>query len=107
MEVKNNIIRTNLEPKVHGVRPAADNLFKSVVEEYKSNVLGIILTGMGKDGGIGMEYIYKAGGYNIAQSQRTCAVYGMPSNAVEKGVVHDILDLEDMPAFINKMVKGL
>lgn len=107
MIVKNKRIKTNMDPKIHGVRPAADHLFKSVAEEYGGNTLGVVLTGMGKDGAEGVVDIYNAGGYNIAQSQRTCAVYGMPLNAVEKNVVDDILDLQDMPQFINKMVKGL
>lgn len=105
--IENGYIKTNQKDRIHGVRPAADYLFESAAREYKENLLAIILTGMGKDGARGMEYVKKYKGYNIAQSERTCVVYGMPSNAIERKVVDNILDLEDIAGFVNSMVKGL
>lgn len=100
---KNRII-INSNEKVHGVRPAVDNLFNTAAPIYKENLLGIMLTGMGKDGTDGMSTIKEFGGYNIAQSEETCVVYGMPGSAVSKGVVDEILDLEDISIKLNKLV---
>lgn len=104
MTILGNRIKLDSRDKLHGVRPAVDYLFESAVDEYGSNILGVMLTGMGKDGTIGMEKIKKHGGYNIAQSMKSCVVYGMPGSAVAKGVVDEILDLEDMPARLNQFV---
>ena len=91
--------------KLHGVRPAVDHLFNSATEIYGENLLGVILTGMGKDGADGMVKIKEKGGYNIVQNKETCTVYGMPGSAVAKGVVDQILSLEDISQAINGMVR--
>jgi two-component system chemotaxis response regulator CheB len=91
--------------KIHGVRPAVDHLFNSATEIYGENLLGVILTGMGKDGADGMVKIKEKGGYNIVQNKETCTVYGMPGSAVAKGVVDQILSLEDISQAINGMVR--
>lgn len=82
-----------------------DYLFKTAAPIYKENLLGIILTGMGKDGTDGMSTIKEFGGYNIAQSEETCVVFGMPGSAVSKGVVDEVLDLEEISNKLNKLVK--
>ena len=82
-----------------------DHLFNSATEIYGENLLGVILTGMGKDGADGMVKIKEKGGYNIVQNKETCTVYGMPGSAVAKGVVDQILSLEDISQAINGMVR--
>jgi two-component system chemotaxis response regulator CheB len=90
--------------KIHGVRPAVDHLFNSASDIYGEGLLGVILTGMGKDGAEGMVKIKENGGYNIVQNKETCTVYGMPGSAVAKGVVDQILSLDDISQAINGMV---
>ena len=105
MYLEGDKIRLNSNAKLHGVRPAVDYLFKTAAEKYQRNLLGIILTGMGKDGSDGMVAIKDHGGYNIAQSQESCVVYGMPGSAVSKGVVDEILDLESISTRLNQLVR--
>lgn len=105
MTVRNRRIRLNQEEKLHGVRPAADYLFESVAELYGENTLGIILTGMGRDGTRGIEKLKNTGGFSIAQSEKTCVVYGMPGSAVKRGVIHEIMDLEDISKALNKSIE--
>lgn len=104
MTLDSNKISLNSNDKLHGVRPAADHLFNSAAQIYRENLLGIILTGMGKDGTAGMSLIKEFGGYNIAQSEETCVVYGMPGSAVSAGVVEEILDLNEISSKLNKMI---
>lgn len=104
MTIENNRINLNQEPKLHGTRPAVDYLFKSAAELYGNHLVGLILTGMGRDGGAGMQQIANRGGYNIAQSKETCVVYGMPRYAVELGAVHEVLDLDTIANKIRQIV---
>lgn len=81
-------------PRVHGVIPAVDHLFESVASIYRSNAIGIILTGMGSDGAKTLHLIRSAGGYTIGQNKETCVVYGMPMEAKKIGAVCSELPLE-------------
>lgn len=92
------IVELKDEPYVNGLRPSADVLFQSVAQVCKGkNVLVIILTGMGRDGKIGvMEMKKSCNCYCIAQSESTCIVYGMPSAVVEAGLVDESVDLESI-----------
>lgn len=105
MTIEDNKIRLNTLDKLHGVRPAVDYLFNSASSIYRENLLGIILTGMGKDGSQGMVAIKKQGGYNLAQNEESCVVYGMPGSAVAKGVVDEILNLEDLSTKLNDFIR--
>ena len=80
-------------PLVHYQRPAVDVLFKSVARFAGSNALGIILTGMGKDGAAGMLDMKKAGSINIAQDENSSVVFGMPKEAIKVGAVDYTLDI--------------
>lgn len=91
--------------KIHGVRPAVDYLFDSAAKVYKKKLLGIILTGMGKDGAQGMVSIKENGGYNLAQNEESCVVYGMPGSAVSKGAVHEVLNLDEISSYLNKSIR--
>lgn len=101
MTLAGNRIKLDSRDKLHGVRPAVDYLFETAVDKYGAKILGIMLTGMGRDGTRGMKKIKDHGGYNIAQSARTCVVYGMPGSAVNAGVVDEVLDLEEISSRLN------
>ena len=72
-------------PKVCNQRPAVDPLFESVADQVGRNCLGILLTGMGRDGARGLLRIHEAGGHTIAQDEETSVVWGMPKEAIDLG----------------------
>jgi two-component system, chemotaxis family, protein-glutamate methylesterase/glutaminase len=85
------------EPRVNGHRPSADVLFRSVSEEFGSQAIAVLMTGMGDDGAEGLGTIKAAGGLTIAQSEESCVVYGMPKAAIERGVVMRVVNLDSLP----------
>ncbi len=93
-------------PPVLSVKPAANIMFQSVAEQYGGNVLCVILTGMGRDGTDGAVALKKKGAYVIAESQKTCVVYGMPKAAVDAGVVDEVLPLNEIPDAMVRLVKN-
>lgn len=106
MLIDRNKIRLNMDDKIHGVRPAVDYLFDSATKNYGGRILGIMLTGMGKDGTEGMKAIKAAGGFNIAQSEESSVVYGMPGSAVASGAVDVVLDIDEISANLNKAAES-
>jgi len=96
------ICRVKINELVSGHRPSVDVLFNSVAECIGGNVVGVILTGMGKDGANGMLTMKKAGAINIGQNEDTCVVYGMPKEAYENGSVDIEMPLQDMAKEIVK-----
>ena len=93
-------------PPVLSVKPAANIMFLSLADEYGGNVLCVILTGMGRDGTDGAIALKKRGAYVIAESQKTCVVYGMPKAAADAGIVDEILPLNEIPDAMVRIVKG-
>jgi two-component system chemotaxis response regulator CheB len=87
-------------PTVSGHRPSVDVLFNSVAENVGANAIGIILTGMGKDGAQGMLKMRGNGAYTVGQSQNSCVVYGMPKAAFTIGAVQVDLPLTDIAAHV-------
>lgn len=90
-------------PPLHSVKPAADLLFLSVADIVGDTSLGIILTGMGRDGAEGAKAIRQRGGYVIAESSDTCVIYGMPKVAVEQGAVDEVLPLHAISIRIEEL----
>lgn len=80
-------------PLVHHQRPAVDVLFKSVAKSAGANALGIILTGMGRDGAAGLLAMKQAGAVNIAQDEASCVVFGMPKEAIRLGGVDHVREI--------------
>ncbi len=105
MLIENNRIKLNEADKIHGVRPAVDYLFETAAAAYGSNLASFILTGMGQDGASGLAEIKKAGGFTVAQNRETSIVYGMPGNAVQKGVIDEIASLNEISELINWMIR--
>lgn len=105
MVIENNRIKLNEADKIHGVRPAVDYLFETAAEAYGNELVSFILTGMGQDGTRGLDKIKKAGGFTVAQNRETSIVYGMPGNAVQKGVIDEIASLKEISELINWMIR--
>lgn len=91
---------------VDGHCPSVTVTFKSVAKFYGRAAMSILLTGMGKDGAAGMQAIFDAGGITIAQDEKTCVVFGMPSVAIALGVVQHVLSIQDIaPLLLKKVAK--
>lgn len=87
-------IGLNKKPPLHSVRPAADILMKSVAPVFGARAIGVILTGMGKDGADGMLHIKKNGGTTFAQDEATSLVFGMPKEAIALGAIDKICPID-------------
>lgn len=92
--------RLTQSPPVHHCRPAVDLLFRSAAAAAGQHCLGVLLTGMGSDGALGMQAIRQAGGINLTEHENSCVIYGMPRAAVLLGVVDKTVTLERMPQTI-------
>jgi two-component system, chemotaxis family, protein-glutamate methylesterase/glutaminase len=88
-----------------GHRPSVDMLFRSVAKNVGKRAIGVILTGMGRDGADGLKQIRDAGGRTIGQNEATCVVYGMPRAAYELGGVETQLALKAIPNQILALCK--
>ena len=85
-------------------KPSADVLFESAAKNYGSKTIGVILTGMGKDGVSGIKTIKQLGGRTIAQNEESCVIYGMPKEAIEAGNIDKVLPPELIAEAIIDMV---
>lgn len=77
--------------------PSVDVMMRSVASSYRSQCMGVIMTGMGSDGAQGMLAIHQQGGFTVGQDEQTCAVYGMPRVCAEMGILNRILPLTQIP----------
>jgi two-component system chemotaxis response regulator CheB len=89
----NYVVRILDTELVNRHRPSVEVLFKSAAKHAGRNVLGVMLTGMGKDGATAMMEMKRAGAYNVAQDEATCVVFGMPKEAIATGAVDEVLPL--------------
>jgi two-component system chemotaxis response regulator CheB len=90
----NYICRLHNQPSVSGHQPSVDVLFHSVARAATSNAVGVILSGMGKDGADGLLQMRQAGASTIGQSEASCVVYGMPKAAHDRGATEIELPIE-------------
>ena len=101
----NPVVRLSDTPLVSGHRPSADVLFASVAMAYQNHALGVIMTGMGRDGAQQLGTIYKEGGMTIGQDEASAVVYGMPRVAYELGHVQEQVSLQKMARRICDVAK--
>lgn len=100
----NYVLRLSDDPPVNRHRPSVDVLFDSAALLAGRNAIGVILTGMGKDGAAAMRRMRDAGAYNFAQDEATSIVFGMPKEAIVAGAVHEVLPLERIaPQVLHKL----
>lgn len=92
------------EPPVNKHIPSVDVLFYSVAKYFGSDAMGVMLTGMGKDGAEGMLEMKRQGSFNIAQDEKSSVVFGMPKEAIDLGAVHKVYGLNAIP---NKIIEHL
>jgi two-component system chemotaxis response regulator CheB len=104
-KVSGGIVHLSDSPHVSGHRPSADVLFASVALNYQNHALGVIMTGMGRDGAQQMGTIYKEGGITIGQDESSAVVYGMPRVAWELGHVMEQVPLDKMARRICDLAK--
>jgi two-component system, chemotaxis family, protein-glutamate methylesterase/glutaminase len=100
------IVHLTDSPQVSGHRPSADVLFASVAMAYQNRALGVIMTGMGRDGATQLGTIYREGGMTLGQDEKTAVVYGMPRVAYELGHVMEQVSLENMARRICDVAKA-
>lgn len=98
------VVELNQQEKVSGHRPSVDVLFGSVATSVGSNAYGVILTGMGADGAVGLKAMRDAGARTIGQDEYSCVVYGMPKVAWEMGGVEKQLRLDRITSEIVSLV---
>ncbi|MCP5455199.1 MAG: chemotaxis response regulator protein-glutamate methylesterase [Thermotogae bacterium] len=89
-------------PAVFHQRPSVEVMFYSVAKHAGKNALGVILTGMGKDGAEGLLKMKEAGAHTLAQDEKSCVVFGMPREAINLGGVDKIISLEKIPEYLIK-----
>src|SRR6056297_2190445 len=99
------VVRLSQDDLVNGHRPSADVLFASVAAQYAGRSMGVIMTGMGRDGAREIGSIHRKGGITLGQDEESSIVYGMPKVAAEMGHVQYIVALKDMAATISRLVQ--
>ena len=100
-----NIIKLSQEDQRNGHRPSVDVLFESIAEHYENRALGVIMTGMGRDGAAQLAEMRKKGALTLGQDQATSIVYGMPKVAFEMGAVQKQVPLSRMAQEVNQLAK--
>lgn len=102
--VENGKFQLISTPDVNFCRPSIDILFKSVAKNSQLKTIGVLLTGMGKDGAQGLKAIKEGGGYTIAQDKNTSIVFGMPREAIKIGAATIVLPDSKIPAEITRLM---
>lgn len=96
----NYMTRIEQTDPVNRHRPSVDVLFRSAAIAAGKNAVGVILTGMGKDGAAGMLEMKNAGAQNFAQDEASCVVFGMPREAIAIGAAHEVAPLTALPSLV-------
>lgn len=102
----NYVIRLDDAPPVNRHRPSVDVLFHSAAQSAGRNAIGVILTGMGRDGAAGLLEMRQAGSYTLAQDEESCVVFGMPREAIVAGAAIDTIALSEIPAALMKRAEA-
>jgi two-component system, chemotaxis family, protein-glutamate methylesterase/glutaminase len=92
------------DPPVSGHRPSVDVLFQSAARVYQAGVVGVIMTGMGRDGVDGCKAILAAGGFTLGQDEHTSVVYGMNKAAFVEGALKTQFALDELPGILKHLI---
>lgn len=98
-----SILKVQGRQKVFSHCPSCDVLFSSVSESYGENAVGVILSGMGDDGAVGLKKMHRKGSFVIGEAEESCVVYGMPKMAMARGAVDIELNSKDIAEAILKI----
>jgi two-component system chemotaxis response regulator CheB len=101
------VCRLDDGPPVNRHKPSVDVLFRSVAQQAGRNAIGVILTGMGKDGARGLKEMRAAGSHTVAQDEATSVVWGMPGEAVTIGAAEDVVPIDDMGEYVRGLAEGM
>jgi len=107
MIVPPNLVYLDQSPKRFGVRPSINVSMITAAEVFQSKTIGVLLTGMGHDGGFGMKAIKQRGGKTLAQDEESCVVFGMPKEAKELNSVDKFISAEKLAKVITEEVMML
>jgi two-component system, chemotaxis family, protein-glutamate methylesterase/glutaminase len=94
-------------PRISGYRPCADVAFETAAAYGGANVVGVVLTGMGNDGALGVQAVKAARGCVLAQDEATSVIFGMPAEAIRTGVVDQVVGIDEMYPAIEKYVDSI
>lgn len=104
MVVRSGRIILEDAPPQNNCRPAVDALFRSLADQgLAAETVAVLLTGMGSDGAAGLEALYSKGAYTLAQDEASCAVFGMPKAAIDRGAVTQVVPLIQMPETLGRL----
>jgi len=103
---KSRIVRITDDPPENSCKPSADYLFRSVAHHFVGRATGVIMTGMGSDGTLGLKLMKRNGATVIAQDEATCVVYGMPKAVVDSGIADVVVPLDRISEEILKTVRN-
>jgi len=92
----NYMVHIDQEPPVNRHRPSVDVLFDSAARHAGRNAIGVLLTGMGRDGAEGLLRMRQAGAHTLAQDEASCVVFGMPREAIALGAAHEVAPVQEM-----------
>jgi two-component system, chemotaxis family, protein-glutamate methylesterase/glutaminase len=92
------------QPDFSGYQPSVTVTFQSIAQFYGSSAIGILLTGMGKDGGVGMQAIKQSGGLTLAQNEASSIIFGMPKEAIRLGAVDRVLSIDSISTVLQHQI---
>jgi two-component system chemotaxis response regulator CheB len=101
---EDGLIHLDHGPPVEYVRPAADVMLNSLARNFPGRIIGVVLTGMGRDGARGMAAIKDRGGYVLAQDEETSTIFSMPKAVIEEGAAHEVLPLGEIAPAIKRLL---
>lgn len=99
-----NVININYGEKV-SLKPSVGKLFLSMAQVHGPNAIGVLLTGMGKDGAAELLQMRKKGAFTIVQNEESCVLFGMPKEAIKLGAAKQILPLEQIADTLQQLIK--